>query len=94
MSSTERLDSTDSEDGASIEPPAAAEVDATGLTCPLPLLKAKQALNGLNGGDCLKIVATDPGSVRDFKVFADLSGNQLLESSEREGIYTYFIRKG
>lgn len=69
------------------------EVDAVGLTCPLPLLKAKQALNGVKPGDCVKVVATDAGSVRDFKVFAELSGNQLLQFDEQEGTYTYILKK-
>ncbi len=69
------------------------EVDATGLTCPLPLLKAKKALNALASGECLKIVATDPGSQRDFQVFAEQSGNILLDSQEANGIYSYILQK-
>ena len=70
-----------------------AELDTSGLRCPLPLLKAMQALNSLASGDCLLVRATDPGSVRDFKVFADHSGHELLESSERDGVYSYRLRK-
>ena len=69
------------------------EVDARGLSCPLPLLKAKQALNQLSSGDQLKVLATDTGSVRDFQTFADLSGNRLLQSLEHDGLYTYIIEK-
>lgn len=69
------------------------EVDARGLACPLPLLKAKQALNQLEGGECLVVRATDEGSVRDFKTFAELSGNILLESVEAEGCYRYTLQK-
>jgi tRNA 2-thiouridine synthesizing protein A len=68
-------------------------IDACGLSCPLPLLKAKQALNKLRGGDVLKVIATDAGSVRDFKAFTHLAGHTLLEASEADGQYTYLIRK-
>ncbi|HKI75283.1 MAG TPA: sulfurtransferase TusA family protein [Pseudomonadales bacterium] len=68
-------------------------LDASGLTCPLPLLKAKQALNGMASGAVLEIVCTDPGSVRDFKVFSEQSGNELLKSEASSGTYTYWVRK-
>lgn len=68
-------------------------LDASGLTCPLPLLKAKQALNRLDSGHVLEVICTDPGSVRDFQVFADQSGNELLRSEESDGTYTYWVRK-
>lgn len=70
-----------------------ATVDATNLNCPLPLLKAKQGLKPLASGECLKVVATDPGSQRDFKVFAELSGNTLVSAEEVDKVYTYIIRK-
>ena len=69
------------------------QLDASGLTCPLPLLKAKQALNGMAAGTVLEVVCTDPGSVRDFEVFSRQSGNELLKSEESEGHYTYWLRK-
>ncbi|MGH1374278.1 MAG: sulfurtransferase TusA family protein [Cellvibrionaceae bacterium] len=69
------------------------EVDARGLACPLPLLKAKQALNQLNGGEQLQVLATDEGSVRDFKTFAELSGNLLIESTQVDGCYRYVLQK-
>ena len=69
------------------------ELDATGLDCPLPLLKAKQMLNKLAVGETLRVRATDPGSVRDFRVFCELSGNTLLESFDSDGVYTYLLRK-
>lgn len=69
------------------------EVDARGLSCPLPLLKAKQALNRIESGESLRILATDQGSVRDFQTFAELSGNKLLERSEENGCYTYILQK-
>jgi len=68
-------------------------VDATGLQCPMPLLKAKKALNELPAGALLRVLATDPGSVRDFDVFAKQSGNVLLESTSSDGRYSYLLRK-
>lgn len=69
------------------------ELDATGLNCPMPLLKAKQALNALSAGECLRVLATDPGSVRDFEVFAQQSGHELLCSHSEGSTYTYLLRK-
>lgn len=69
------------------------EVDARGLSCPLPLLKAKQALNKMQSGERLHVLATDVGSVRDFRTFAELSGNRLLESTEQDGCYSYILEK-
>jgi tRNA 2-thiouridine synthesizing protein A len=68
-------------------------LDVTGLNCPMPLLKAKKALNGLAAGALLRVIATDPGSVRDFEVFAQQSGNELLESAATGGRYTFLFRK-
>jgi tRNA 2-thiouridine synthesizing protein A len=68
-------------------------IDVCGLSCPLPLLKAKQALNKLGIGQILSVVCTDSGSVRDFKVFCEQSGNKLLESNESEGKYHYRLQK-
>lgn len=68
-------------------------LDVTGLKCPMPLLKAKKALNELPAGALLRVYATDPGSVRDFEVFARQSGNELLESTESDGRYSYLLRK-
>lgn len=70
-----------------------AEVDASGLNCPLPLLKAKLALNALPAGGVLKVVTTDAGSQRDFRTFAKLSGNALLSESAQAGTYTYWLQK-
>lgn len=70
-----------------------AEVDASGLNCPLPLLKAKLALNALGAGAVLKVMATDAGSQRDFRTFAKLSGNELLNETAQAGTYTYWLRK-
>lgn len=55
------------------------EVDARGLNCPLPILKAKKALSGLQSGQTVKVVSTDAGSVRDFQAFAKQTGNELVE---------------
>jgi tRNA 2-thiouridine synthesizing protein A len=69
------------------------ELDAQGLTCPLPLLKAKQALNRMTANQVLKVLATDAGSVRDFKVFCEQSGHELMCANEKDGVYIYFLRK-
>lgn len=69
------------------------ELDLSGLTCPLPLLKTKQSLNKLHSGQVVKVIATDPGSERDFQVFAEQSGNQLLEFEKADNRFVYWIRK-
>ena len=69
------------------------ELDVKGLTCPMPLLKAKKTLNDMEGGAVLRVLATDPGSERDFEVFARQSGNTLLDSSSSDGVYCYYLRK-
>lgn len=69
-------------------------LDATGLNCPLPLLKAKQVLNKLTTGKVLKVIATDSGSIRDFKAFTDQSDHELLQSFTDKEPYTYFIKRG
>ena len=68
-------------------------LDVKGLKCPMPLLKAKKALNELTAGSKLRIFATDPGSVKDFRVFSEQSGHPLLESSESDGTYSYLLQK-
>tara|TARA_E500000331_G_scaffold286101_1_gene280787 strand:- start:557 stop:790 length:234 start_codon:yes stop_codon:yes gene_type:complete len=69
------------------------ELDVKGLTCPMPLLKAKKTLNDMEAGAVLRVLATDPGSERDFEVFARQSGNTLLDSSNSDGVYCYYLRK-
>lgn len=69
------------------------ELDTCGLDCPLPLLKAKQALNAMQSGEQLRVRATDPGSQRDFRVFAEQSGHHLLESSADKGAFVYVLQK-
>lgn len=73
--------------------PVDCQLDARGLSCPLPLLKAKQALNSILSGQTLHVVATDAGSQRDFQRFAELAGHQLLDSRELDGEFHYWLRK-
>ena len=61
------------------------ELDARGLVCPLPILKAKKALSDMHSGEVLKVLATDPGSVRDFQAFARQTGNDLLDQQALQG---------
>ena len=69
------------------------EIDTRGLNCPLPILKAKKALADMQSGDILKVVATDPGSVRDFQAFARQTGNELVEQSPANDEFTHFLRR-
>ena len=69
------------------------ELDASGLNCPLPILRAKKTLNGMDAGQVLHIIATDPGSVKDFDAFAKQTGNELLESKEEGGKFHFLIKK-
>jgi len=73
--------------------PKLTELDARGLDCPMPLLKAKRALNALQGGERLRVLATDKGSVRDFQVFAEQSGHPLISSEEQDGVFIHVIEK-
>lgn len=70
------------------------QVDARGLACPLPLLRAKVALNGMVAGEVLYLIATDAGSQRDISRFAELAGHALLQADEQEGEFHYWLRKG
>jgi tRNA 2-thiouridine synthesizing protein A len=68
------------------------ELDARGLGCPLPILRTKKALNEMKSGQILRILTTDPASVRDFKAFAQQTGNELIETSESEKKeYEFFL---
>lgn len=69
------------------------ELDARGLNCPLPILRAKKALNDLTSGKVLKVMATDPGAVKDSAAFAKQTGNDLLSSNESGGEYVIPLRK-
>ncbi|NIV77119.1 MAG: hypothetical protein GWN37_20500 [Gammaproteobacteria bacterium] len=69
------------------------ELDARGLNCPLPILKARKALKDMAGGQVLRIMATDPGSVKDFAAFANQTGNELLNSTEESGEFHFLLKK-
>lgn len=69
------------------------ELDARGLSCPLPILRAKKSLNDMISGQVLKIRATDPGSVRDFQAFSRQTGHHLMSSTEAAGEFVFFLRK-
>ena len=68
-------------------------LDAKGLNCPLPILKAKKSLKGMNSGEVLEILTTDPGSVADFDAFCKTTGNELLSSDTGGDVYTFYIKK-
>lgn len=68
-------------------------LDAKGLNCPLPILKARKALKEVPTNGTLEILATDPGSVADFEAFCRQTGNELMEHSEDDGIYRFLIQK-
>jgi len=69
------------------------ELDTRGLNCPLPILKAKKALADMLSGEVLKVVATDPGSVRDFQAFARQTGNELVEQTSGEAEFVHYLRR-
>lgn len=69
------------------------ELDTRGLNCPLPILKAKKSLTDMPSGQVLKIVATDPGSVKDFQAFSKQTGNELLSHTEANKEFTFFLKR-
>ena len=69
------------------------DLDARGLNCPLPILRTKKALTGMGTGQVLRVVATDPGSLKDFLAFAKQTGNELLSHAEEDREFTFFMRK-
>ncbi|CAE6508853.1 MAG TPA: sulfurtransferase TusA family protein [Nitrosomonas nitrosa] len=69
------------------------ELDVRGLVCPLPILRTKKSLADMTHGQILKIVATDPGAVIDFQVFAEQTGNQLLSLNEAAGEFLFYLQK-
>ena len=69
------------------------EIDTRGLNCPLPILKAKKALATLQTGEVLKVVSTDPGSVRDFQAFARQTGNELVEQTNVGNEFVHLLRR-
>lgn len=68
-------------------------LDAKGLNCPLPILRARKALQGLQPGNTLEVLATDPGAVKDFEAFCRTTGNELVESSTEGKIYRFILRR-
>jgi tRNA 2-thiouridine synthesizing protein A len=70
------------------------EFDASGLACPMPIVKTKKALTGMTPGQVLRVVATDPGSVCDMAAFAEQTGNPLMSSTEEGGKFVFFLKKG
>ncbi len=69
------------------------ELDASGLNCPLPILRAKKALADMQSGQVLHIIATDPGAIKDFEAFAKQTGNELMESKEEGGKFYFLMKK-
>ena len=69
------------------------DLDVRGLNCPLPILRAKKALAELGSGQVLRVLATDPGSVKDFQAFAKQTGNALLSAAEADKVFTFFMKK-
>ena len=70
------------------------EFDASGLSCPMPIVKTKKALSTMAAGQVLRVVATDPGSVCDMAAFAEETGNPLLSSGQENARYVFFLQKG
>ncbi len=69
------------------------ELDASGLNCPLPILRAKKSLAAMSSGQVLHIIATDPGAIKDFEAFSKQTGNELMESREDGGKFYFLIKK-
>ncbi len=69
------------------------EIDTSGLQCPIPVLRLKQGLNQLLGGQCLRVIATDPSTVKDFANFSAQTGHRLLSSSQEDGRFLYVFEK-
>ena len=69
------------------------ELDVKGLNCPLPILRTKKALADMQSGQTLRVMATDPGSVKDFQAFARQTGNEMLSSSQADGVYEYVLKR-
>jgi tRNA 2-thiouridine synthesizing protein A len=68
-------------------------LDTRGLKCPLPVLRARKAMQGIAPGEVLRVLATDPATVRDFQAFCAATGHELVEHSERAGEFTFLLRK-
>ena len=75
-------------------PPAVDEVlDTKGLNCPLPILKVRKAIEKMQAGGILQVLATDPGAKADFEAYCRQTGNELMESSAEDGVYTFLIKR-
>jgi len=70
------------------------ELDARGMSCPLPIVKTKKCLNGMETGQVLKVIATDLGAVKDMEAFANQTGNPLIESTQQDKEFCFYLRKG
>jgi len=68
-------------------------LDARGANCPIPILKAKKAINDVAAGQTLEVLATDPGSVADFQAFCRTTGNTLMEQTQADGVYRFLIKR-
>jgi tRNA 2-thiouridine synthesizing protein A len=90
---TAALLETDTEMNATTDVRVDRELDARGLNCPLPILRTKKSLNDMTHSQVLRVVATDPGSVRDFQAFCKQTGNQLVSSIELDGEFIFVLRK-
>jgi tRNA 2-thiouridine synthesizing protein A len=69
------------------------KLDARGLNCPLPILRTRQALNRMDSGTLLEVIATDPGAVKDMTAFCSQTGNRLVSSSEADNSFVFLIEK-
>jgi tRNA 2-thiouridine synthesizing protein A len=69
------------------------ELDVKGLNCPLPILRTKKALADMQSGQTLRVLATDPGSVKDFQAFARQTGNELVSSGQPDGVFEYVLKR-
>ena len=76
-----------------METTVAQSLDTKGLTCPIPILRAKKAIVALDAGAVLEVLATDPGAVKDFEAFSRATGHELLESTEDDGVFRFLIKK-
>ena len=69
------------------------ELDARGLNCPLPILRSKKALTAMASGQVLRVLSTDPGSVKDFAAFAKQTGNEMLDSAENDKVFEFYLKR-
>lgn len=69
------------------------ELDATGLNCPLPILRCKKAMNGMETGEVIRVIATDPGAVKDFEAYCNQTGHELVSGGEEGGKFIFLIKK-